>query len=311
MECNLCGEQEDFKVISTQIREGDGLILECNKCKHVFQELEMNGNELEEYYNEIYTATNSLSTEKIEVEEHFNERIKTLQNLLKHIKPILRKDMKVLDIGSGAGALLYSIKDDVKSLYATELNRSYVQFMNEQGINAQYGFFEKLEFDTKFDLIISINALDHMPYPMEILTKIYHNLEKNGRIYLELPNRNEALNFFLPEKNQANFNTFFWHKAHFHYFHEETIKYALEKVGFKNITIDCRHQYTLNNFLHWYFTGSRQDIYVDATTNTDLYRGNDPFEIKMNELFKDMNDKFLDIMRETKRGDSLVIIAEK
>lgn len=311
MKCNLCNEEENFKIISKKIREGDGLILECENCKHVFQALEMNSDELEEYYNNIYTATNSLSIEEIEVEEHFHERIKTLDNMLKHITPILKKDMKVLDIGSGAGALLYSIKNNVKSLYATELNKSYVQFMNEKGINAQYGFFEKLEFDTKFDLVVSINALDHMPYPMDILEKIYESLEDNGMIYLELPNRNEALNFFLPEDKQENFNTFFWHKAHFHYFYEKTIRYALEKVGFKNIKIDCRYQYTIVNFLNWYFTGNRQTVYVDATTNTKLYTGSNEFELQMNELFKKTNEEFLKIMKNTKRGDSLVITAQK
>ncbi len=311
MKCNLCGEQENFKEISTEIREGEGLILECSNCKHIFQALEMNLDELEEYYNDIYTSTNSLSVEKIEVQEHFEARKKTLNNMLDHIKPILEKDMKVLDIGSGAGALLYSIKNYVHKMYATELNKSYVQFMNEMGINAQYGFFEKLNFDTKFDLIISINALDHMPYPMEILYKIYNNLEEGGKIYFELPNRNEALNFFLPEENQKNFNTFFWHKAHFHYFYEDTIVFALKKVGFKDIQIDCRHQYTINNFLHWFYKGERQNIYVDATTNTDLYNGKDLFEIKMNSLFKDLNQDFLKIMKETKRGDSLVITARK
>jgi len=311
MKCNLCNEDKNFKTISTQIREGEGLILECQNCNHIFQALEMNSDELEEYYNDIYTATNSLSIEEIEVEEHFNERVKTLDNMLKQIEPILEKNMKVLDIGSGAGALLYSIKDKVGSLYATELNKSYVQFMNEKGIEAQYGFFEKLKFDTKFDLIVSINALDHMPYPMEILEKVFDSLEDNGQIYLELPNRNEALNFFLPEDKQGNFNTFFWHKAHFHYFYEETIRYALEKVGFKNIQIECRHQYTIVNFLNWYFTGDKQKVYVDATTNTQLYTGDDAFEVQMNELFEKTNREFLDIMKNTKRGDSLVVTAQK
>jgi len=311
MTCNLCNEEENFKTISKKIREGEGLILECQKCNHIFQALEMDSDELEEYYNDIYTTTNSLSDTEIDVEEHFQERLKTLDDMLKHISPVLEKDMKVLDIGSGAGALLYSIKENVKSLYATELNKSYVQFMNEKGINAQYGFFEKLKFDTKFDLIISINALDHMPYPMDILKKIFESLEDDGKIYLELPNRNEALNFFLPEDKQENFNTFFWHKAHFHYFYEKTIRYALEKVGFKNIQIDCRHQYTIVNFLNWYFTGSRQKVYVDATTNTKLYTGLDEFELQMNQLLEKTNDEFLKIMKNTNRGDSLVITAQK
>lgn len=311
MKCNLCDAEKNFKTVSTKIREGEGLILECQNCKHVFQALEMNSDELEEYYNDIYTATNSLSDSQIDVEEHFSERLKTLGNLLKQIDHILEKNMKVLDIGSGAGALMYSIKDKVKSLYATELNKSYVQFMNEKGIKAQYGFFEKLEFDTKFDLIVSINALDHMPYPMDILKRIYSNLEENGKIYLELPNRNEALNFFLPKDKQENFNTFFWHKAHFHYFYEDTIRYALEKVGFKNIEINFRHQYTIVNFLNWYFTGERQKVYVDATTNTKLYDGTNDFEVKMNKLFQKTNDEFLEIMKETGRGDSMVVTASR
>lgn len=311
MQCNLCEAEQGFKTLSTKIREGKGLILECKNCGHIFQALEMNSDELEEYYNDIYTATNSLSDTQIDVQEHFDERVKTLDNLLKQISPILEKNMKVLDIGSGAGALMYGIKDKVKSLYATELNKSYVKFMNEKGINAQYGFFEKLEFDTKFDLIVSINALDHMPYPMKILKKIYSCLEDAGKIYLELPNRNEALNFFLPEDKQEKFNTFFWHKAHFHYFHEKTIRYALEKIGFKNITINFRHQYTIINFLNWYFSGDRQKVYVDATTNTKLYQGNSEFETKMNQLFKKTNDEFLDIMKETGRGDSMVITATR
>jgi SAM-dependent methyltransferase len=181
----------------------------------------------------------------------------------------------------------------------------------KKGLMLSMVFFEKLEFNTKFNLIISINALDHMPYPMEILEKVFESLEDNGQIYLELPNRNEALNFFLPKDKQKNFNVFFYHKAHFHYFYEKSIRYALDKVGFKDIQIDFRHQYTIINFLNWYFTGDKQKFYVNATTNTNLYDGSDIFELKMNELFKKTNREFLEIMKKTKRGDSLVITARK
>jgi SAM-dependent methyltransferase len=311
MKCNLCGNKNNFTTISTKIREGDGLILECPICKHVFQAIEMNADELEEYYNEIYIATNSLSDTQIDVEEHFQERLKTLDDMLKHIIPILEKHMKVLDIGAGAGALLSSIKDKVSSVYATELNKSYVEYMKNKGINAQYGFFEKLKFDTKMDLIISINAIDHMPNPMEILEKIYDCLNDGGKIYFELPNRDDALNLYLPKDNREKFNTFFWHKAHFSYFSAETIQYALEKVGFNDIEIDFRHEYTIVNFLNWYFTGNSQKTFVNATTNTDLFEGNSAFEVEMNNLFKNVNEDFLHIMKKTGRGDTIIITARK
>lgn len=311
MKCNLCNNEKRFLTISKEIREGKGLILQCLECKHVFQAIEMNSKELEKYYNDIYIETNSLSDTQINVKEHFEERLKTLDDMLKHITPILQNDMKVLDIGAGAGALLYAIKDKVASLYATELNKSYVEYMQEKGIKAKYGFFEKLNFDSKMDLIISINALDHMPNPLEVLEKIYNRLNDGGQIYFELPNKNEALNIYLPENVQNQFNTFFWHKAHFSYFYDETIRYALEKVGFKDIKIDFRHEYTIINFLNWYYTGKPQKTFANATTNTDLFVGKSEFEQEMNKMFKDVNKKFLNIMKKTGRGDSMVITAKR
>ncbi|EJF07766.1 methyltransferase family protein [Thiovulum sp. ES] len=310
IKCNLC-ESENYKTIATEIREGEGLIVQCEDCGHFFQAIELNSDELEEYYNDIYTATNSLQETDIEVQEHFEERFKTLDNLISHLNPYLKDGDDVLDIGAGAGSLLYAIKDNVSTLSATELNKSYVEYMKSLNIYAYYGFFEKLSFPKQYDLIISINAIDHMPNPTTVLEEIYKSLKEDGRIYLELPNRNEALNFFLPEENRKKFNKFFWHKAHYSYFYEETIYKLLDKIGFKNIKVANRHEYTIVNYLNWYFTGEPQKRFVDATTNTKLFSGSNSFELEMNSLFEKVNSDFLDILKKNKRGDTLIITANK
>ena len=105
MKCNLCGS-ENYNIIATEIREGDGLIAECSDCHHIFQLVDMNEQELEDYYNKIYIETNSLQESKIDVQNHFNDRKKTLGKLLSHIKPFLKPNDDVLDIGAGAVAII-------------------------------------------------------------------------------------------------------------------------------------------------------------------------------------------------------------
>jgi SAM-dependent methyltransferase len=310
--CNICTYNGDCKILATEIREGQGLIVQCPACEHIFQDINMASEELEKYYNSIYLETNSLvNDEVLEVEKHFKERFKTLEKGLKYLQPYLKQNMDVMDIGAGAGSLLYAIKNNVNSCHATELNQSYVDFMNSLGFKAYYGFVEKLDIRDNFDLIISLNSIDHMPEPMTVLTKIYRLLKDKGIIYLELPNRDEALNFYLPEKNKKKFNKFFWHKAHYSYFYDKTITKALELSGFKDIKINYRHEYTIINYLHWYFLGEPQKEFADATTNTKLFSGNEDFELMMNKLTEKTNEEFLDIMSKTKRGDTMICIAQK
>jgi SAM-dependent methyltransferase len=310
--CNLCNYQGPCKTVSTEIREGDGLIVMCPECSHIFQDINMSASELEDYYNIGYLETNSLiDHEVLEAETHCKERLKTLDKGLEYLLPYLNPEMAVLDIGAGAGSLLYAIRDKVRTCHATELNQAYVSYMNSLGFKAYYGFAEKLEISDKFDLVISLNALDHMPEPLPVLKKIHSLLKDNGLIYLELPNRNEALNFYLPEENRKNFNKFFWHKAHYSYFYEDTIIKALKLSGFTDIKVDYRHEYTIINYLNWYFLGKPQKEFVDATTNTRLFNGDSQFERAMNELISVTNQEFLNIMKRTKRGDTMICTAVK
>ncbi len=311
IKCNLC-KSTNYRTITREIREGKGHIVECKKCSHVYQAIEMSNKDLEKYYNDIYVITNSLTSDVIEAKHHFDERLKTLDNLLLHLRKHIKKSDKVLDIGAGAGSLLYAIKKDVTSVSATELNKSYVEFMKSSlGINSYYGFIEKIQLHKKFTFIISINTIDHLPNPVLVLENIYKILEVNGKIYLELPNRKEALNFFLPEDNKKKFNKFYWHKAHYSYFSEEILVNLLKKVGFKDISVDYRHEYTILNYLNWYFNGEPQKVFVDATTNTKLFSGDDYFEKKMNGLFSDLNSNFLKLMKKSKRGDTIIVCATK
>ena len=310
--CEICG-LKNFKVIATEIREGPGIINKCNSCGLIMQDIIQTNEEIEEYYNKEYQKTNSLQIGKEQSpREHFDDRVKTFEHLLNNILPLLRPNMKILEIGCGTGELLFLIKPYVQEVVGIEIHKQYVDFMNDElGIEAYAEDVNKIDFnDRTFDIVLSIMTLDHLPNPAETLHTMKHLLTKDGIIYIEVPNQEEALNYYLPEPNQKRFNTFFWHKAHYFYFTRDTLTRLMEKVGFEP-KITCRHEYTIQNFLNWYFTGTPQQSFIEASMKADFFSGDSEFETTMNEMFNEMDSRFHKILNRHFRGDTLCCIARR
>jgi len=238
--------------------------------------------------------------------------MKTLSKVVENIRPYLKSDMNVLEVGCGAGELLSLIKPYVKNVTGIEMNKGFVDYMNnELGIEAYADDISLVDFKGRsFDVILSIMTLDHLPNPTETLRSMKRLLTKDGVVYIEVPNQEEALNFYLPEPSQEKFNKFFWQKAHYFYFTRDSLLKLLEKVGFV-CKVTCRHEYTLLNFLNWYFTGERQKTFIDAATGIKPYAGNSAFEISMNKMFNEMENHFHKILIETFKGDTLCCITRR
>ena len=224
--CEICGNKS-FSNIANEIREGPGIILECNQCGLVLQDIYQTESELKKYYNEEYQRTNSRRLGIIQTpKEHFNDTKHVFDKVLSNILPFLGPEKKVLEIGCGSGGLLLKIKPYVSEVVGTEFNEEFVNFVNnELKITAYPQDINDMNFpDKSFDVILCIMTLDHMPNPTKTLSTMKRLLKEGGTIYLEVPNRDVALNNYLPEPNKNRFNTFFWHKAHYFYFTKATLE---------------------------------------------------------------------------------------
>ncbi|OGX06211.1 MAG: hypothetical protein A2Z88_06285 [Omnitrophica WOR_2 bacterium GWA2_47_8] len=308
--CEICGSTEKT-LIATEMREGPGKIYQCNACGLVYQGLHLSTEDIESYYNEEYELTNSLKLgEKLSPKGHFEARMRSIAPFVELVNPYLKKDMSVLEVGCGAGELLCSIKPFVKKVTGLELNKGYVNFINKDlGVEAHALDINDYHPKEKFDLIVSVNTIDHMPNPLQSLVKIKSLLSKQGFLYLMVPNRDEAMNCYLPEPTRSKFNKFFWHKAHFFYFTADSLTRILNKAGFACENISTFHQYTLRNFLQWYYLGAPQKSSDDARLNLKWFSGESAFEKGMNQLFEGMESKFHQVINESLRGDLLKCVA--
>jgi len=162
-ECEICFSTE-FDLISKKIREGAGRICRCKNCGLTYQEITLSPEELDEYYNKAYQETNSLVQGQIlTARQHYEDRKKTIDQILRKITPLLRSDMKVLELGCGAGELLDAIKGKVAEVVGIELNKEFIDFIkNDLGFEGHDQDINLIDFGGRqFDLIISIATLDH------------------------------------------------------------------------------------------------------------------------------------------------------
>ena len=306
--CEICNGK-DFDLIATKIREGTGRILQCNNCGLITQGLDWDSKQLRNYYEDEYQRTNSLVSGTVQSPlEHFQARLQTIQPVFEQIHSLLTPETRVLEIGCGAGALLSLIKPHVAKCVGIELNKTFSEFINENlGIEAYSGSIDDAKFDYKFDLIISIATLDHLPSPYETLVTMRDLLAPDGKIYIEVPNRNEGLNHYIPSPNREMFNKFFWHRAHLFYFTKATITALFKKAGL-NVSISCRHDYTLKNFLNWYFLGKPQSGLVTGMLDSRFFYGKSDFEVRMEKALSSLEEEFKMIMLQTFCGDNLCCI---
>jgi len=111
---------------------------------------------------------------------------------------ILNSYQNALDVGSGFGGLCVALKSKFEKVYGIECVKDRVQWGKKRapGCGITNGDAVKLPFDKEvFDFVVSIDVFEHIPRAdqHEAAAEIYRVLRKDGKAYLEVPNRYQIL----------------------------------------------------------------------------------------------------------------------
>jgi len=134
-----------------------------------------------------------------------------------------KKNKKVLDIACNDGTLLEKFYEKGWQVFGVEPANNLLPILRKKNINVENKFFgnEKVNFNTKFDLITALNVFAHVPNPLQFLLDASDILLDDGTILIQTSQRN------MVDKRQ--FDTVY--HEHISFFSVKSMKALVEKAG--------------------------------------------------------------------------------
>jgi SAM-dependent methyltransferase len=182
-------------------------------------------------------------------ESHYRSFQPEGERRLSLIRPYLKADHRVLEIGSSTGYFLDDLRGYVKEVAGVEPNPAQREYANRRGIPTS-ATLEELG-KGRFDLICFYYVLEHFREPIGYLKGLEKLLKPGGKLIIEVPNVEDVL---LGPYAISAFGPFYWQKAHYFNFSRKTLKEVLDRSGYASELLPVQ-RYDLSNHLVWMMEG--------------------------------------------------------
>lgn len=211
MSCILC-KKNDFKTVSTVDSKTKSFlkVVFCKSCGMVQQNPIPSEKEVYEFYSKDYRQEYKKTyLPKI---KHVFRAGKLAVERINFLKERNISKGSLLDVGAGGGEFTYISGRSGFIAEGIEPNEGYSHYArHEYGVDIKTGQLSDVK--KKFDLITMFHALEHIPDPVKAFKLLYGLLNKDGVLFIEVPNL---------ETNDASPHNIYF-KAHIHYFTESTL----------------------------------------------------------------------------------------
>lgn len=167
--CPNCEYRTDLEILYT----GQFNLYSCNNCKNGF----------------IYPVPTNLSRYYPRIYWQYPGQLSYIRFALHNLLQYRRKNLierylkfgKILDVGAGEGLFGITLG---RNFEVTNLESPFAKVSNKNVVKID---FLKWKTDKKFDGIVFLESLEHVPSPQEYLKKAKSLLKKGGYIFIECP----------------------------------------------------------------------------------------------------------------------------
>lgn len=140
---------------------------------------------------------------------------------------------KVLEVGCSTGLMLSMLEELGFEVEGVEPSRKAALVAKQRGIKIQNIFFENIKFKRQYNLIIFNHTLEHLENLFDVLAKTSELLQKEGYLFIDLPNFES-----ISAKTLKNKWPQLLPEEHLWHFTESSLKTLLSRFGFKIIYIN-------------------------------------------------------------------------
>ena len=264
-------------------------LVKCQECSLIFIENKPTSEELNAFYEHDYSITNYFSP----------ITKKRFEELLNQLEPF-RKTNRILDTGCGHGYFLEVAKEKGWEVFGTELSDLAITDCESKGIQMHKGVLTNSTYgDGYFDVIISIEFIEHINHPQTYVAQLKRILRPGGQVYVTTPNFNSLLRYKLKSEYDV-----ISYPNHLSYFTSKTLQYLFESNGFKKQSI-----YTSGYSLTRKRTSKKESnqAFVSETSDDEMLR----YRIEKNSFLRIGKSIINFFLRMFKVGDSLKGTFEK
>ncbi|MDA3890626.1 MAG: class I SAM-dependent methyltransferase [Salinivirgaceae bacterium] len=217
--CIAC-HQNKLKVLEKYSKT---YLVQCKSCKLVFSQQIPTIEELNNYY-------------KVYAYDHDNYSQLTEQRYLDLLKSFekYRVSNTILDVGCGNGFFLEVAQKQGWKVYGTEFSEKAVEILKEKGIDGKLGALDLANYSGgMFDVITSLEVLEHINNPVEELSKFNKLLRVGGLLYATTPNFSSLSRLLLKE----NWNIITY-PEHLTYYTKTSLSGMLVNTGFRKLVFN-------------------------------------------------------------------------
>ena len=255
----------------------------CKSCSFVFCHIAPCDQTLLDYYENNYQRTNYFSPI---TRARYNHLLDKFENK--------RNTNRILDIGCGHGFFLEVAKERGWEVYGTELSDKAIEDCENKGIQMHKGPIHEDTFEENtFDVVVSIEMIEHINYPTDYVKTIQRILRKGGQCYITTPNFNSLLRYYLKDKYDV-----IEYPNHLCYYTKKTISSLFKEHGLHPINIKT----TGLSFTRFRTSkGKSNQEYVSETSDDEMVR----YKIEKNGFLRFGKKMINGILNLFKVGDSI------
>ena len=303
---------EDFELKNIVLRGGEEAVLWVHSFSGhgiLDSQFLVDSNYYQENYRSEYSAQSAGS--KVAPEEHFKIYRDFNGKQFAQFSDHLTHDTRYLEIGCSFGGVLQQVADfGVEACHGIEPNEEDAQFVQKVCPQSKIfnSTFEELDLESEYyEVVASFEALEHMVSPGSILQKTAGVMKQNGLINIEVPNHGDLL---LSCYENIDYEKFYYHKAHIHYFTKESLFTLLEVCGFAG-EVSSFLMYPFFNHVFWHQNQGPQSSAKVALAKPRPASEESVAGAEINKFFKQVEQDYENLVNRHMVGDCLVYQGRK
>mgnify|MGYP001290784195 FL=1 len=166
-------------------------IIKCKKCQFIWQKFIPNQKFLKNLYEVVIDKDQSL---KKSIYKHQISRDNDKIQVNQVIHLVNKKDtkIKVLDYGAGWGHWAKNIESEIIKVFCLEYSKSRTKHIKKLKLNLVHKN-KIIKKNIKFDFIRCEQVVEHLPELQSTLSFLHKILNKNGIIYISVPDGNKII----------------------------------------------------------------------------------------------------------------------